>query len=1056
MELRVLQANVDHCSAAQDLLIQSMSEWLVHVGIVAEPYRVPPGSDQWVADTDGVVAIYSRCAAGSPPFEKVAKGRGCVSALLGDIAVVAVYISPNRPFSYFESILARVTDMVGNHHPHPVIVAGDFNAHSRAWGCRTADVRGAFLERWAIATGVTLLNTGSVPTCVRPQGQSIVDLTFASPAVARRVTGWRVCEEVETMSAHRYVRFDISTRASGPPVPVVTRSDGPRWALKRLDAEVLKEAAIVQTWVSPVLTAGDVHGEAEYFRQTMTSICDAAMPRASNLGPARRVYWWSDRISQLRTECVPARRQYTRHRRTRRPPTDSDEALEWVAREVELADAYRRAKRALQVAIAEAKEVARREMLETLDADPWGRPYRMVRGKLRPFAPPVSRSLQPRFLQEVVRTLFPDRPGTAPPTIEPPAGAPAEEEGAEVTEGEVDRAVLRMRAKNTAPGPDGIPGRALALALEELGPRLRALFNLCIERGEYPVIWKTGKLVLLKKEGRPAESPGAYRPIVLLDEAGKLFERLLSARLTHHLSSVGPDLSPNQFGFRPGRSTIHAIKSVRETAESAVNRGGVVLAVSLDIANAFNTLPWAVIGAALEYHRVPLYLRRLIGSYLSHRWVRYESRDGWLSHEMVCGVPQGSALGPLLWDIGYDWVLRGANLPGVRVTCYADDTLVTAQGESPREARVLATAGVAHVVARIRSLGLEVALQKSEALLFHGSRNRPPPGLHIVVGGVTVPVGSTLKYLGLTLDGRWNFGAHIRALTPKLTKAAWALSGLLPNLGGPSASCRKLYAGIVRSMALYGAPVWADDLTSQDIALLRRVQRVMAVRIVRGYRTISGEAACLLAGTPPWDLEAKTLASLFTWREEARARDFYPAPREVEGHRAELREVLLERWGQRLASAEAGRRTVEAVLPVLKEWLNREHGFLTFRLTQILSGHGCFGSYLCRIGREELSQCHHCDDGHEDTAQHTLEECAGWEEERRVLVATLGPDLSLLTVVRSMVGDETSWRAVSSFCEAVMSQKEDAEREREAAATSAIRARRPRRRRLVRDDQMPP
>ncbi|XP_046978124.1 uncharacterized protein LOC124543846, partial [Vanessa cardui] len=238
-----------------------------------------------------------------------------------------------------------------------------------------------------------------------------------------------------------------------------------------------------------------------------------------------------------------------------------------------------------------------------------------------------------------------------------------------------------------------------------------------------------------------------------------------------------------------------------------------------------------------------------------------------------------------------------------------------------------------------------------------------------------------MKYLGLVLDSRWNFEPHFTRLAPRLLGAASALSRLLPNLGGPNSSCRRLYMGVVRSMALYAAPVWADALTARNVAALRRPQRAMAVRMIRGYRTISFEAASLLAGSPPWDLEAKLLAS---------------------------------------------------------EWLTRSHGALSFRLTQVLTGHGCFGRYLCRIGREPTSQCHHCGDGRDDTALHTLAECPAWAEQRRDLVAAVGVaagNLSLPAVVSAMVRSEAGWSAVATFCEEVMLAKEAAEREREAASS---------------------
>jgi hypothetical protein len=104
---------------------------------------------------------------------------------------------------------------------------------------------------------------------------------------------------------------------------------------------------------------------------------------------------------------------------------------------------------------------------------------------------------------------------------------------------------------------------------------------------------------------------------------------------------VGPDLADNQFGYRRGCSTIDAIMRVRDQAEDAVSQGVVVVAVSLDIANAFNTLPWSCIREALVYHRVPFYLHRIVGAYLMERAIFYPSRSGYGRRDMSCGVPQG-------------------------------------------------------------------------------------------------------------------------------------------------------------------------------------------------------------------------------------------------------------------------------------------------------------------------------------------------------------------------------------------------------------------------------
>ncbi|KMQ82623.1 reverse transcriptase, partial [Lasius niger] len=394
----------------------------------------------------------------------------------------------------------------------------------------------------------------------------------------------------------------------------------------------------------------------------------------------------------------------------------------------------------------------------------------------------------------------------------------------------------------------------------------------------------------------------------------------------------GPDLADCQFGFREGRSTIDAIMRVRALSEEAVSRGGVAMAISLDISNAFNTLPWECIRRALEFHRVPPYIRKVVGDYLKDRCITYLGRYKVpYRRETNRGVPQGSVLGPLLWNLGYDWVLRGALLTGLSVVCYADDTLVMARGDSWEEAARLARVGGALVVGRIRALGLEVALHKTEAMFFTWPRRGRPPQRHIEIEGVRIEIRPHMKYLGLYLDCRWCFKEHFCRMAPRIRAAVNAFGRLLPNIGGPKDWVRRLYMGVVGSMILYGAPVWAGDLMASrgSVSVVRELQRRLANRIARAYRTTSGEAACAVSGSIPWTLLAGMHASMYEWRVSLRRRGEIPTQAAAKVVRHQLRQHTIDEWKTRMADPRAGHRAVGAIQPVLSEWLDRRHGGLS-------------------------------------------------------------------------------------------------------------------------------
>jgi len=183
-----------------------------------------------------------------------------------------------------------------------------------------------------------------------------------------------------------------------------------------------------------------------------------------------------------------------------------------------------------------------------------------------------------------------------------------------------------------------------------------------------------------------------------------------------------------------------------------------------------------------------------------------------------------------------------------------------------------ANALIKRTLKRINFLGLEVAPEKTEAVLFRRGRHGCEAISSIRVGSVAIRPQDHMKYLGVILDSKLNFKQHFIYIDGKVGKVNRALGRLMPNLRGPTERKRRLYAGIVASVVLYAAPVWADSLvvSGESRRLFRRWQRAIALRVCAAYRSVSFDSATLLGRLIPYELLAAERARIFWQVQDAK------------------------------------------------------------------------------------------------------------------------------------------------------------------------------------------
>lgn len=210
----------------------------------------------------------------------------------------------------------------------------------------------------------------------------------------------------------------------------------------------------------------------------------------------------------------------------------------------------------------------------------------------------------------------------------------------------------------------------------------------------------------------------------------------------------------------------------------------------------------------------------------------------------------------------------------------------------------MAESGASRIIQSIRALGLQVAAHKTEAIIFGCDWPIERRNMHrLNIAGASVTIGTELKYLGIMLDSDWSFRSHFKYVAPRAERVLTALGRLMPNLRGasPDERVRRLYIEVIHSVLLYGAPIWAPAMSRVHPVgnPIRRLQRQMALRVIRAYRTVSYTAATALARILPIDLLATARKEVYDRAMTIRSEGSQLTERAMEALRQQARKRMI-------------------------------------------------------------------------------------------------------------------------------------------------------------------
>jgi len=397
-----------------------------------------------------------------------------------------------------------------------------------------------------------------------------------------------------------------------------------------------------------------------------------------------------------------------------------------------------------------------------------------------------------------------------------------------ITEEEVEREII-MTPYNKSYGLYSFPITLLKCAKHLLKKPLTEIFNTSILNGKYPSKLKISKITPIFKAGDETD-PDNYRPISLLSNLNRIFEKLMYVRLIKFINKHNL-LDDAQYGFRSGTSTNHAILDIISTIQQNMDNKLFSCAVFIDLKKAFDTVNHQILLKKLDCYGIRGIINDWFKSYLLNRTQTTEINNFISTKDLnPLGVPQGSVLGPLLFLLYINDITKASTK--LNFFLFADDTNLLYANKSLKVLESTVNTELSAINEWLTANKLTLNIKKSNFVIFRPHQRKITSPLNIKLFNnntrqyMSLENKDNVKYLGLIIDSRLSWRNQIDYISSKISKTVGLFAKLRHSV--PQQTMITLYWSLIHPYLNYGILAWGQaskSLLNKILLLQKRVLR---------------------------------------------------------------------------------------------------------------------------------------------------------------------------------------------------------------------------------------